>query len=243
MANTAAAIGIHGFWGLSASFDCIEAFESLSIPSTSTPAPPAGAAAGSEGLETLRVLLIHPGDIRHIITTTTRRLRKKTASGCPLPQIHFYIIEDPLEVLARDILTWEVFLDFEIPIRQRANLFLEIFGNAKVQDRTSRYLEQMGEKLRDLIVRNSSTLNTVDISYLKHRERDELENIFKSYSRKTLFDTEALRNQRMRGYYAERYDSRRALYDWDWQYGLHDTASIIHVKLFRDWRESGIAFE
>ena len=86
-------------------------------------------------------------------------------------------------------------------------------------------------------------MNIIDLSNLKYRDKDELENIFCSYSRSTVFDTEGLRNQRMRGYYAERYDSRRALYDWDYQYGLHPTASVIHIRLFRDWRESGIAFE
>ncbi len=192
--------------------------------------------------ETIRILLVHPGDIRHVIATLSRRLRLKR-EGRPLPNVHIYILESPLEVLARDIILWEAFVDFEIPIRQRANTFLEIYGNAKVQDRTSRYLDQLGNKLRDLVVKNASTLNLIDLSLLKYRERDELENVFKTYSRRTAFDTDGLRNQRMRGFYAERYDNRRALYDWDWQYALHDNASIIHIKLFRDWRESGIAYE
>ena len=160
-----------------------------------------------------------------------------------MPEIHFFILESPIETLGRDITLLELFLDFEIPIRQRANLFLEVYGNSKVQDRASRYIERLGNKLRSLVTKGVSTLNTVDLSYLKYREKDELETVFKNYSRSTVFDTEQLRNQRMRGYYTDRYDNRRALYDWDWTYSLHQTDSIIHIRLFRDWRESGIAFE
>lgn len=235
MAETAAAIGIHGFWGLSSTFDCSAACDSVR-PASTRGSP--GAAEGDPGV--LRVLLVQPGDVRHVMATVTRRLRtqRKEVRG-----IHFYVLESPMEVLARDLLLWEVFMDFEIPIRQRANLFLEIYGNSKVQDRTSRYLDRLGSRMVDLVSKGSSTLDLIDLSFLKYREKDDLESIFKSYSRSTVFDTDGLRNQRMRGYYAERYDSRRAMFDWDYQYGLHDGASLIHIRLFRDWRESGIAFE
>jgi hypothetical protein len=244
MAKTAAAIGIHAFWGMSAAFDCCEAFTNFKPPpkKISGVEELSSAVPGGGEEEVLRVLLVHPGDLRHAMATVTRRLRNSDSGG-KLPAIHFYVLESPMEVLARDILLWEVFLDFEIPIRQRANLFLEIYGNSKVQDRTSRYLERLGERLRDLVVKGSSTLDLVDLSSMKYREKDELESIFRSYARGTVFDTGALRNQRMRGYYEERYDSRRAMIDWDYQYGLHDTASLIHIRLFRDWRETGIAFE
>lgn len=238
MSQTAAAIGIHGFWGLSATFDCQEAFSNIPTSKTTEKGSTEGAPS-----ETLRVLLVHTGDVRHILSTVTRRLRSINMGTKKPPAVHFYLLESPMEVLARDLAMWELFLDFEIPIRQRANLFLEVFGNAKVQDRTSRYLDRLGAQLTDIVVKHKSTLNVIDLQHLKYRDKDELEFIFRSYSRETVFDTTSLRDQRMRGYYAERFDSRRALYDWDWQYGLRETASIIHIRLFRDWRETGIAFE
>lgn len=238
MAQTAAAIGIHGFWGLSSTFDCHEAFSNVQPLSAVTEAD----SEETRENEIIRVLLVHPSDLRHVMATMTRRLRRRVGAT-KMPEIHFYVLEAPLEVLARDILLWELFLDFEVPIRQRANLFLEVYGNSRVQDRTSRYLERLGERLRDLVVKGSSTLDLIDLQYLKYRDKDELESIFRSYARSTVFDTDGLRNQRMRGYYAERYDSRRAMYDWDYQYGIHNCASLIHIRLFRDWRESGIAFE
>lgn len=245
MAQTAAAIGIHSFWGLSSAFDCSDAFAHVLAPDekpAEAAAPMYSAPSASDGEDILRVLLVQPGDMRHVMATVSKRLRQRLCSE-NWPAVHFYVIESPLEVLARNLLLWEAFLDFEIPIRQRANLFLEMYGNSKVQDRTSRYMERLGQRLRSLVSDGASTLNLIDLSYLKYRDKDELENIFKSYSRQTVFDADGLRNQRMRGYYAERYDSRRALYDWDYQYGIHDCASLIHMKLFRDWRESGVAFE
>ena len=45
------------------------------------------------------------------------------------------------------------------------------------------------------------------------------------------------------GHYQERYDNRKSLGDWDYQYCIKESASIIHIKLYREWRNSGIAFE
>lgn len=44
-----------------------------------------------------------------------------------------YIWERQIEVLARHLLLLQVAQDWELPIRQRANVFLEIFGNCLVQ--------------------------------------------------------------------------------------------------------------
>lgn len=138
----------------------------------------------------------------------------------------------------------EIFLSTEIPVRQRAALFLEIFGNAKVQERTSRYIEEIGRDLRSLVTNERGRMEgLIDFSMLKYRDRDDLENAFKSYSKANPFDTETLRDHRLRGYYAERYDSRLPLADWDWHAAIKPFASIIHVRQFKDWRLNGIAYE
>jgi dynein assembly factor 3 len=138
----------------------------------------------------------------------------------------------------------EVVNDFEVPIRQRANIFLEIHGNVKVQDRTCRYIEQLGHQLRELVAHGRGRLeDLVDLSLLKYREKDELETVFKGYSRSVPFDIESLWDMRLRGFYKERYDSRKALADWDWHYSVKDVASIVHVKLYKDWRLRGVAYE
>mmetsp|Transcript_24464 Transcript_24464/g.35966 ORF Transcript_24464/g.35966 Transcript_24464/m.35966 type:complete len:536 (-) Transcript_24464:109-1716(-) len=218
-------LGHHAMWGLSSTFDVLEAIEKACTASV-------------DGSDPVNILLVNPGDIRHIIYTISRRRRHSNRS------VNFYILESPCEVLARDLLLLEAFLDFEVPIRQRANVFLEIFGNALVQERTARYIEQLGHKLINSVANNSTSLNLVDFQHMRYKDKDELENIFKNYSRKVPCDMATLRDHRMRGFYAERFDSRRALADWDFQYSLRETAaSIVHITLYRDWREKGVAFE
>jgi len=230
-------LGHHGFWGFSSGFDMLEALRESGIGSLE---------ASSENVEPIRILLVHACDIRHILATITRRRRHsgKGKDRKQLRPVHFYMLESPLEVIARNIVMLELLNDFEVPIRQRANIFLEVFGNCKVQIRTGRYLEQLGHELRQLVVSGKGRLeDLVDLSCLRYKERDSLEEIFKSYSRKTIFDMENLRDHRLRGLYEERYDSRVALSDWDYHATIKPQASIIHVKLYKEWRKSGIAFE
>ncbi len=158
--------------------------------------------------------------------------------------IHFYVLESPVEILARDLLLLELINDYEIPIRQRANIFLEVFGNNKVQKRTSAYIEQLGTQLRLLISKGAGQLsNVIDFSLLRYRERDELEEAFKKYFKSCVFDMNTLYDHRQRGLYEDRFDARKALFDWDYHATLKNKASIVHIKQYKEWRQSGVAFE
>lgn len=48
-------------------------------------------------------------------------------------QRQLYVWESQPEVLARHLLLLQVAQDWELPVRQRANLLLEVFGNCLVQ--------------------------------------------------------------------------------------------------------------
>lgn len=167
----------------------------------------------------LRVLLIEPGDIRHILFTIARRRRFRLPDGSLIP-IHFYLLESPLEILGRDLLQLQLICDNEMPIRQKANTFLEVFGNCKVQKRTAFYVEVLGNRLK-LLMKHMDTTSTsttstggkdnviegisdnildeiVDLSLLRYRERDELENVFSNYSKSSVFKLDALLDQRFR---------------------------------------------
>lgn len=234
-------IGHVGFWGYSSSFDVLEALlNANNCPDSFT------YGSQHQPLEPINILLIHPGDIRHIMTTISKRQRHHGSRSRlqPLRPIHFYLLESPIQVLSRELLLLETLNDFEVPIRQRAAIFLEIFGNCKVQDRTCRYIEQLGHELRTFVTNGTGRLEgLVDLSLLRYREKDELEAAFKAYSRSTAFDMDTLRDYRLRGYYEDRYDSRKNLADWDYHQSLKSKASIIHIKQFKEWRLSGIAFE
>ena len=224
MSQIVKSIGHYGFYGLSATFDFGEALSRVD---------PGIQGDSEESDQPIRILLVHPGDVRHIITTLSKR-RRHSIRRRP---IHFYLLENTVEIIARNILLLEILNDFEVPVRQRANIFLEIYGNIKVQDRTSRYIEQLGYQLIDLVAHGRGRQeDVIDLSLLKYREKDELENVYRSYSRRNTFDIDSLWDQRLRAYYAERYDSRKSLADWDWQYSVRGSASIVHCKLFKDWR-------
>lgn len=230
--SIAKSIGHHGHWGYSAPFDMLEAIER-------NDGRMGAAEFNSKSNEPINILLIQPGDIRHIISTVAKR--KRHDSSRP---IHFYLLENPVEVLARDLTLLELLSDYSMPIRQRATVYLEVYGNCKVQRRTSEYIEKLGEQLRALMATGKGTLrNILDFSLLRYRERDDLERAFRLYARNVAFDMNALLDSRHRALYEERYDSRKSLGDWDYHHTLKSRGSIIHIKQFKEWRMSGLAFE
>jgi len=78
---------------------------------------------------------------------------------------------------------------------------------------------------------------------LKGEERDDLSEIVQSWNIKVPFEMEKLRDQRLRYLYKERYDFRTNLIDWDYNMLLQEYAPIVHYYHYREWRQSGLAFE
>lgn len=85
--------------------------------------------------------------------------------------------------------------------------------------------------------------DTVDFSVLRYRERDMLEEAYKKYFKSFLFNMDSLYDHRQRGLYEDRFDARKALYDWDYYSSFKKKASIVHIKQYKEWRHSGIGFE
>eukprot|EP00616_Rhizochromulina_sp_CCMP1243_P003178 CAMPEP_0118981558 /NCGR_PEP_ID=MMETSP1173-20130426/30806_1 /TAXON_ID=1034831 /ORGANISM="Rhizochromulina marina cf, Strain CCMP1243" /LENGTH=481 /DNA_ID=CAMNT_0006931987 /DNA_START=24 /DNA_END=1469 /DNA_ORIENTATION=- len=186
-----------------------------------------------------RVLLGCPSDIRHVLVSMARRHR--SCDGAP---VEFTVVERQLEVLARHLLLMQIAFDWELPVRHRANVLLEVFGNVHVQSRTQRYIERLARQLETLICDGRGVLaGVVDLSRLKYRERDSLVNIFHSWRSTSTFDVDGLRDHRLRALFGQRYDSRKNVVDWDYQSRIRPKAGVIHSKLYRDWRLNGHAFE
>eukprot|EP00598_Pedospumella_elongata_P001843 CAMPEP_0184974752 /NCGR_PEP_ID=MMETSP1098-20130426/6140_1 /TAXON_ID=89044 /ORGANISM="Spumella elongata, Strain CCAP 955/1" /LENGTH=593 /DNA_ID=CAMNT_0027497375 /DNA_START=40 /DNA_END=1821 /DNA_ORIENTATION=- len=230
--SVAKSMGHHAHWGFSSGFDFIEALVSARE----------GNQSSSE--EPINILLIQPGDIRHILYTVSRRRRHVKKFGGSLPKINFYLFETPVETIARDLLLLQILTDYEVPIRQRANIYLEVFGNNKVQRRTSEYMDNLGKQLKLLSAKGTGTLDhLIDFSLLNYRERDLFESALQAYSPSFVFDMDSLYDHRQRGLYEDRFDSRKALSDWDYHASIKNKASIVHIKQYRQWRHNGIAFE
>jgi len=222
-------IGFHSMWGFSPSKDLLNLCENSNSTTDEHP---------------ISILLLQPCDPRHIIHTIAHRHRSFETSENPRP-IHFYVFERQPEVIARLILLLHIFLD-ELPIRQRASLFLEVYGNSLLQERTEVYVEKAGKLLQQLVIGNEYDGHLgkmVDFSFLKQKEVDALYEVFGFWKREKEFDAVTLRDQRLRAYYGDRFDCRENVIDGDYHSRVKKVASIIHIKQWREWRMSGIAFE
>ena len=156
--------------------------------------------------DAINILLLCPSDPRSIIATNADARVKGGVS-----ELRFYILEENLEALARHFLLLHVFFDESIPIRKRATLYLEIFGNTLVQEKTARYVEETGKSLEDFVLDGkelSGTEDMFDLSLLKQRELDGLADIFASWKQSmegssSLIET---RDELLRQLYGDRYD-------------------------------------
>ncbi|CAM9189410.1 unnamed protein product, partial [Laminaria digitata] len=183
------------------------------------------------------VLICQPGDIGHLLRTIGTRRRH------PQHTINLYVWESQMEVVARHLLLLQVAQDWELPMRQRANVFLEIFGNCLVQDRTGRYIARLGKELENMLFSTRAETDLVDLSLLKCRQKDQLQEAFKSWCCDVPCNMTNLRDSRLRNFFGGRYDHRNNMVDWDYTNRLKEVASIIHHTQYRGWRLEGIAYE
>lgn len=192
------------------------------------------------GEDWINVLVTGGADVRHVLKTVARR-RSRGRGG----RLRFFLHERHHEVLARHLLFMQVFNNRSIPVRERMEVFLSLYGNTLVRERDSSYVEDIAKELVEIMTDNSSHPLTeiLDLSHLKFKDRDILQDIFKSWSPEVPFDVEALRDQRCRGYYRDRYDYRKNLMDFDYQTHLKPKAGIINWFHFKEFRYTGVAFE
>jgi hypothetical protein len=141
--------GVHHFWGFSPALDVQEVYTAAM-----TQFDALYKLESAESEEPLRVLLVMPGDPRSVLKTLCQRLRHvrrpvhvrtryilwalalvDDAVSVILASQQVYVFDRPAEVLARHILLLQVAFDWELPIRQRASVYLELFGNCLIQVR------------------------------------------------------------------------------------------------------------
>jgi dynein assembly factor 3, axonemal len=127
-------------------------------------------------------------------------------------------------------------------------IYLDLFANCLIRDKTSAYLEETARELIALVTEDEKKCKSVlkeviNFETLKFKDRDDLEEIFSSYLTCHKFDIETLRDHRMRGHFKERYDHRRNLVDWDYNMNMKDYAPYVNQLEYRKWRLTGIGFE
>lgn len=193
-----------------------------------------------EGDEPINILLAGCSDIRHLVKTVSRRRRQHSGK-----RLRFYLHEKHHEVLARHLLFLQIVNNRAIPVRERMEIFLSLYGNTLVRERDSTYVAEIASEFVELVTDNSThpLASIVDLSQLKYKDRDVLQDIFKGWLNEVSFDVEAMREQRCRGYYRERYDYRKNMLDWDYTTFIKECAGIINWFHYKEFGFTGVAFE
>jgi dynein assembly factor 3 len=203
-----------------------------------------------EGDEPVNVLLMGGADLRHVVKTLAKRRRRvcgddDAAEGGGLGRLRFFLHENSHEVLARHILFLQIINNKALPARERMETFLSLYGNALVRERDCTYVGDIASEFVELVTDNSEhpLSGIVDLSHLKFKDRDVLQDVFKGWLKDVPFDVEALREQRCRGFYRERFDLRKNIMDLHYHNNIKGSAGIINWYHYKEFCHTGVAFE
>jgi len=195
----------------------------------------------TEDKSSVNLLISGTGDVRHLLKSLSDISTQEREVS-----LNVYLHETSAESLARHLLLLLVVNDTELPVRERVEFFLDVYGNALNRERTSEYISMRAKQLVHIVTEHRlapPVKELFDLSGLKFKERDQLEEIFKSWDSKVPFDLEGLRDQRLRYHYKERYDYRVNLADWDYQWSFKENAPQVRFRQYKDWRMTGVAYE
>jgi len=198
----------------------------------------------------INILISNTNDIRHILKTVSKSLENINSTDTNLsnlqPYINFYFLESCKENLTRAILFLHIIHDKKFSIRDRVEIFMDIYGNTLTSSRTAEYIGNTYKELIRLVTgdkKYTGILNQlIDFSLLNFKDKDELIEILASYDVKCQFDLEKYRDDRLRYMYKDRYDYRENLSDWDYQMNLREFAPVIKQKHYFEFRETGVGF-
>lgn len=228
------------WWGFSPALDLQDKYQSL----VSKVKDLKISEDGSTEQEMCNLLIIGAGDCRHILKTIAHAHRHTKRN------LNIYVVENNLEIYGRDLLLLSIALELKdrLGLQEKTELFLELFGNSLVRPQSREYLQQKSNEFIRMITDFDyleASLPVFNFSQLKFKERDQLESIFKFWRNTDpkLFDICQHWEERLRQYFAVRYDSRHNIFDWDYNMKLSKKASIINSNEYKNWREQGVAFE
>jgi len=208
---------------------------------------PVVALANSEG-EARNVLVVGTGEFGHVLKTcASARLRAQTADS---EAVNTYVVEKHPETLARHCVLLATAMDTSVGLRERTELFLEIYGNAFLSPKGLEYVKEKSSQAARVLSGGTSEpgdaelCDALDWSLLKHKEFDEVLDVLLQWKAGTVLDMDKYWDTRLRRYYENRYDYRRNAADWDYHMKMKTLAGeIVNSREFIKWRLQGIAFE
>lgn len=215
------------------------------------PATSSSAAIADDGVH---ILLAGGSDIRHILKTMSARRAaeaKQEASGAAGddgPMYHFYLYEPNLRLHCRHLFFLQWLLDsfFSLEeLEERVLMFLEVYGNTLLRDRTAAQLRLVVQRLKKSFESGEGELlQIVSFDEMKLKERDFIESQLRHWCSDTSHaDLEGQWAYRLRQEMAERFDNRDNIIDWDFVFHLTDYTNLLKFPEYRTWRNTGIAFD
>lgn len=130
---------------------------------------------------------------------------------------------------------------------ERTELFTDIYGNTMIRSKSAKYLDEIAVDISRLITEHRKCTSVlkdfINFETLKFKERDDVEDIVNTWRLSIPFDMESLRDQRLRAYFKKRYDHRKNLVDWDYNFNIKNFTSFIDKEKYVRWRMTGVAFE
>ncbi|XP_005935537.1 dynein axonemal assembly factor 3 [Haplochromis burtoni] len=193
----------------------------------------------------MNVLLVGSGDPRHILKTIAGLQDKQS--------VHIWVIENNMEVVARQLLLLYLALipQDSMGINEKTEVFLEVFGNAEIRSQAEEVLQCVASQLSLSVTETMATHACLNTTLLKFKERDELDMIFKSWIQTRSSSPERPApimskawDYRVRQHLGTRYDSKKGCFEWDLTMKLHEKGcGVINRQQYMRWREQGLAFE
>ena len=184
-------------------------------------------------------------DIRHILKTLSDAL--PLVNGPREHTLNIYLHDRNMEILARALLFLTLICETSLAKRERMELFMDLYGNCKLRDRTDNYLQGVVNELIQLVTEDercqSVLKDLVNFDELKFKDRDSIEEVISSYYSSHDYDIERYRDTRMRAHYKDRYDVRRNMIDWDYSFYVKKLMPNVNMNEYRGWRMNGLAYE
>lgn len=186
----------------------------------------------------INILIVGDG-LGCLIKTISRIYRYRTVN------INIYVVSNFPESFVRDLLLLSLFNDSSMGILEKAETFLEIFGNTFLRSSTAAYVETKSSKILDnIVVYRQPMLSAppVWLTSLKQKEIDDICSVLEFLKSKESFDIAKAWENSLRAYFGTRYDSRKNLFDYHFNMKLSQYP-IINLRKYLGWCETGIAFK
>ena len=113
----------------------------------------------------INVLISETCDLRHIMKSLCDELIRPEIKALAKPRehpVHLYIHEKNYECLARDLLFLTIMCETGMSKRDRMELFLDIYGNCLLRDKSDVYLQTVVQELIQLVTEDERCPSVLD---------------------------------------------------------------------------------